>query len=86
MEETETETAVEVDRSGAAPSPAAADSVRRTRPGWRSGIIRTLFHVSPYNKMAIKMYSTKRKFQRAREDQDRNACMRWMIHPCSNFK
>ena len=77
----ESETAVNVDSVNS-----GMETPRSTRTCWGTGVIRALFHVSPDNKMAMKMYETKKHFLKAQEDQDRNCCNRWMIHPCSNFK
>ena len=81
---TESETAVNVDSAGE--TLAEMNSPQNVRTNWKTGVIRTLFHVSPDNKMAMKMYGTKKHCLEAQKDQDRTCCMRWMIHPCSNFK
>ena len=78
----ETETAVEVDINASRDH----ESPKSSQTNWRMGIIRTMFHVSPDNKMAMKMYGTKKHCLKAQQDQDRTCCMRWMIHPCSHFK
>ena len=78
--EAETETAVEVENSSSKmESP-------QTRSSWGMGVIRTMFHVSPDNKIAMKMYGNKKHLLKAQQYQDGTCCMRWMIHPCSNFK
>ena len=76
--ETETETAVDLDKNSSSP--------QSSETSWKMGVIRKMFHVSPENKMAMKMYGSKKHCLKAQEDQNRTCCVRWMIHPCSNFK
>ena len=82
--EAETETAVDVDIHDGVRSSSTLETPQRTN--WKMGVIRKIFHVSPENKMAMKMYGTKKAAMKAQEDQDRTCCVRWMIHPCSYFK
>ena len=84
--EAETETAVDVDIHDGVRSSSTLETPQRSRSNWKMGVIRKIFHVSPENKMAMKMYGTKKAAMKAQEDQDRTCCVRWMIHPCSYFK
>ena len=87
MATTESETAVNVDSGGSNSAAGMAyGSPQSVRTSWRTSVIRAFFHVSPDNKMAMKMYGTKKHCLKAQKDQDRTCCMRWMIHPCSHFK
>lgn len=50
------------------------------------GVFRSIFHASPDSKLSKKMYGNKKHLIEAQMEQDRTCCMRWMIHPCSQFK
>ena len=83
--EVETETAVDVDTNDGC-STINSTPENGSNRSQKMGVFRKIFHVSPENKMAMKMYGTKKHCLKAQEDQNRTCCARWMIHPCSYFK
>ena len=52
-----------------------------------SGMFKSVFHASPDNKLALKLYGNKKGVLTEQKRQDtEDCCRRWMIHPCSNFR
>ena len=52
-----------------------------------SGMFKSVFHASPDNKLALKLYGNKKGVLTEQKRQDTECCCRrWMIHPCSNFR
>ena len=51
-----------------------------------AGVFKSIFHASTDNKLALKLYGSKKGVLIERKRQDTECCSRWMIHPCSHFR
>ena len=51
-----------------------------------AGVFKRIFHAAPDNKLAQKLYGSKKGVLKERKRQDVDCCIRWMIHPCSHFR
>ena len=50
-----------------------------------TGVFRKVFHASPDNKLAIKLFGSKKGVLLEKKRQDRG-CRKWMVHPYSHFR
>lgn len=50
-----------------------------------AGVFRKVFHASPDNKLAIKLFGSKKGVLLEKKRQDRG-CRKWMVHPYSHFR
>lgn len=50
-----------------------------------TGIFKSIFHASPDNKLAVKLYGNKNMVKKDQEIQEKG-CSKWMIHPYSHFR
>ena len=50
-----------------------------------TGVFRKVFHASPDNKLAVKLFGSKKGVIREKKRQD-SGCKMWMIHPYSHFR
>ena len=50
-----------------------------------TGIFKSIFHASPDNKLAVKLYGSKNMMKKDQVIQEKG-CRKWMIHPYSHFR
>lgn len=50
-----------------------------------TGVFKSIFHASPDNKLAVKLYGSKKMVKKDQEMQLKG-CSKWMIHPYSHFR
>lgn len=50
------------------------------------GLFKSIFHASAENKLALKLYGSKKEIITEQNRQDSNCCSRWMVHPFSHFR
>ena len=56
-------------------------------PNSISKFVRSIFHASSANKLALKLYGSKKEIIMEQKRQNNNGCCtRWLIHPYSNFR
>ena len=49
------------------------------------GIFKSIFHASPDNKLAVKLYGSKKQLLLEKKHQEKGS-NKWMIHPYSHFR
>lgn len=76
----------EVDMSGAGVPCDPPYSDHEPDGSWTvADIFRRVFHASPDNQLAIKLYGSKKGVLLEKKRQDRG-CRKWMVHPYSHFR
>ena len=74
-------TEVEIEREGS-----NHDIIDNSNSQWTvPGIFKSIFHVSPDNKLAVKLYGSKKGLLLQKQHHE-SGSNKWMIHPYSHFR
>ena len=77
-------TKVELEREDSDPS--HGDVLEKAHSQWTiPGVFKSIFHVSPDNKLAVKLYGSKKGLLLQKKHHETGS-NKWMIHPYSHFR